>query len=89
MGLGKMFWKGMEEEAIASIQMREAGDMIWSEATKKNTQFRRQACFASRLDVGNEGGGGTQIDDLILKNPGDPGQGPFNPPMNLVQHKDS
>lgn len=31
----------MEEEAIASIQMREAGDMIWSEATKKNTQFRR------------------------------------------------
>lgn len=25
----------MEEEAIASIQMREAGDMIWSEATRK------------------------------------------------------
>ena len=79
----------MEEEAIASIQMREVGDMIWSEATNKNTQFRKQACFASGLAVGNEGGGGTQNDYFILKNPGDPGQGPFDPPMNLVQHKDS
>lgn len=69
--------------------MREVGDMIWSEATKKSTQFRRQACFASGLDVGNEGGGGTQNDFFSLKYPGDPGQGPLDPPMNLAQQKNS